>query len=55
MKHVFGFVLVLALLLNFYPAMSQYHLVWQDEFQYEGHLDSSKWNYETGGHVWGNN
>jgi len=30
-------------------------LVWSDEFNYSGLPDSSKWNYEVGGHGWGNN
>jgi beta-glucanase (GH16 family) len=30
-------------------------LVWQDEFNYKGLPDSSKWNYDTGGHGFGNN
>lgn len=32
-----------------------YDLVWSDEFDYEGLPDESKWNYDTGGHGWGNN
>ena len=30
-------------------------LVWGDEFNYSGLPDSNKWNYDTGGHGWGNN
>jgi beta-glucanase (GH16 family) len=30
-------------------------LVWQDEFNYTGLPDSTKWNYDTGGGGWGNN
>lgn len=30
-------------------------LVFSDEFDYEGKPDPAKWNYETGGHGWGNN
>lgn len=30
-------------------------LVWADEFNYTGLPDSTKWNYDTGGHGWGNN
>ncbi len=30
-------------------------LVWQEEFNYEGLPDTSKWSYDTGGHGWGNN
>ena len=29
--------------------------VWQDEFNYNGLPDSAKWNYDVGGHGWGNN
>ncbi len=30
-------------------------LVWQDEFNKDGLPDSVKWNYDIGGHGWGNN
>ncbi|MEL6140816.1 MAG: glycoside hydrolase family 16 protein [Bacteroidota bacterium] len=30
-------------------------LVWWDEFDDFGPLDSTKWNYDIGGHGWGNN
>jgi beta-glucanase (GH16 family) len=30
-------------------------LVWSDEFGYSGLPDSTKWNYDVGGHGWGNN
>jgi beta-glucanase (GH16 family) len=33
----------------------QWKLVWSDEFNYSGLPDSTKWNYEVGGHGWGNN
>lgn len=29
-------------------------LVWQDEFEYTGVPDTSKWKYEEGNHGWGN-
>lgn len=29
--------------------------VWVDEFNYNGLPDSTKWNYDVGGHGWGNN
>ena len=32
-----------------------WNLVWSDEFNYTGLPDSSKWNYDVGGHGWGNN
>ncbi|HTE24014.1 glycoside hydrolase family 16 protein [Flavitalea sp.] len=28
--------------------------VWGDEFNYQGLPDSTKWNYDVGGHGWGN-
>ncbi|HEX7904560.1 MAG TPA: glycoside hydrolase family 16 protein [Chitinophagaceae bacterium] len=31
-----------------------WQLVWNDEFNYTGLPDSNKWNYNTGGHGWGN-
>ena len=32
-----------------------YELVWNDEFDYTGLPDSSKWGYDVGGGGWGNN
>lgn len=32
----------------------QYELFWSDEFDYQGLPDSTKWNYDVGGHGWGN-
>ena len=29
--------------------------MWADEFNYKGLPDSAKWNYDVGGHGWGNN
>jgi len=34
---------------------SPWQLVWSDEFGYTGLPDSTKWNYDVGGHGWGNN
>lgn len=34
---------------------SAWKLSWSEEFNYTGLPDSAKWNYETGGHGWGNN
>ena len=34
--------------------MSTYRLVWSDEFDYEGRPDPTKWNYDIGGHGFGN-
>lgn len=33
----------------------KWELVWSDEFNYTGLPDSTKWNYNVGGHGWGNN
>src|SRR5687767_13536029 len=32
----------------------QWKLVWSDDFEYSGLPDSTKWNYDVGGHGWGN-
>ena len=34
---------------------SQLKLVWNDEFNYKGLPDSTKWGYDVGGNGWGNN
>lgn len=41
--------------INNAPVSQGYKLVWSDEFLYNGLPDKEKWNYETGGHGWGNN
>jgi beta-glucanase (GH16 family) len=33
----------------------QWQQVWNDEFDHNGLPDSTKWNYDVGGHGWGNN
>jgi len=37
------------------PPPGPYQMVWNDEFDYTGLPDSSKWNYDVGGNGWGNN
>jgi len=37
------------------PQPIEYELVWNDEFDYVGKPDDTKWLYETGGGGWGNN
>ena len=32
-----------------------WQLVWSDEFNYNGHPDSTKWTYDVGNNGWGNN
>lgn len=34
---------------------TKWQLSWSDEFDYNGLPDSNKWNYDVGGHGWGNN
>lgn len=34
--------------------LPNYHLVWSDEFDYEGQPDPAKWNYDVGNHQWAN-
>lgn len=34
---------------------SGYHLVWDDEFDYNGAPDPQKWTYDLGNHQWANN
>jgi len=50
--------LLLLLVIMSVNALSQntekWKLVWKDEFDYAGLPDSSKWNYDMGGHGWGN-
>jgi beta-glucanase (GH16 family) len=33
---------------------NDFELTWSDEFNYNGLPDSTKWNYDVGGHGWGN-
>lgn len=37
------------------PDMGDYRIVWCDEFNYRGLPDPTKWDYDVGGHGWGNN
>ena len=34
--------------------ITDYELVWSDEFEYVGLPDETKWSYDVGGHGWGN-
>jgi beta-glucanase (GH16 family) len=36
-------------------SQDKWKLIWSDEFGYDGLPDSTKWNYDVGGHGWGNN
>lgn len=70
MKNVVFYLLVIVLIAGCSPrnsstsedeysvgSQNEYNLVWQDEFDYAGLPDSSKWSYDTAGNVagWGNN
>ncbi len=35
-------------------AQSSWELIWNDEFDYTGLPDNSRWSYDVGGHGWGN-
>ena len=49
-------LILLALVLNSCSQTGEYQLVWNDEFDYTGLPDSSKWAYDTEGNLygWGN-
>lgn len=55
-KH-FNLLLLMNCLLFAQCAEAQEHmqLVWSDEFEEGGMPDPQKWDYDTGGHGWGNN
>lgn len=43
------------LLFKRYEMYKGWNMVWNDEFNYTGLPDSTLWNFEEGGHGWGNN
>ena len=45
---------ILILTSPFDSTAQPWELVWQDEFDYVGLPDASKWGYDVGGHGWGN-
>lgn len=49
---ILSFILFNILGFNLYS--QTYSLVWSDEFDYTGLPDTLKWNYDVGGHGWGN-
>ena len=57
MLRIFILFLILSALMTNSSAQvtTKWKLVWSDEFNYEGLPDSTKWNYDVGGHGWGNN
>ncbi len=48
-------IIVTLMIIMSYSVKPEYTLVWSDEFDRAGLPDPSKWNYDTGGHGWGNN
>jgi len=36
------------------PTLKDWELIWADEFNYTGLPDTNAWNYDVGGHGWGN-
>lgn len=54
MKRLHMCFLLLLLLGQLQAQTNGRKLVWQDEFNYTGLPDSTKWNYDVGGHGWGN-
>lgn len=55
---IFFFILLAGISCNSSLKMDSppsYKLVWNDEFDYKGLPDNSKWSYDVGGHGWGNN
>ena len=47
-------LLIFPLILSAQTAGKRLKAVWGDEFNYQGLPDSTKWNYDVGGHGWGN-
>ena len=52
---MFGFLCIVFTQANVLSQAKYTKLIWADEFNYHGLPDSSKWNYDVGGHGWGNN
>lgn len=55
LKRLIVYILFLSGIAIKINAQDCYELVWNDEFNYVGLPDSTKWTYETGGDGWGNN
>ena len=47
-------LLIGALLAPGLLAQSSWELIWNDEFDYTGLPDNTRWSYDVGGHGWGN-
>lgn len=61
MRRTYIFIICLCLSTFLYAqkntdaSKGEWHLLWSDEFNYNGLPDSTKWGYDIGGHGWGNN
>ena len=55
MKTIRSLLIPILMALFVISCMNKRRLVWSDEFDYNGLPDSTKWNYNVGGHGWGNN
>jgi beta-glucanase (GH16 family) len=56
MKKILFFLFILIGISFFANAQhKKMELIWNDEFNYSGLPDSTKWNYDVGGNGWGNN
>jgi beta-glucanase (GH16 family) len=47
--------LIIIILVTSCSVSRQKKPIWQDEFNYTGQPDSTKWSHNVGGHGWGNN
>lgn len=56
MLRLYFTLLVVLLAVSHWPQSKpkSWKLVWSDEFDYNGLPNPSKWNYDVGGHGWGN-
>jgi hypothetical protein len=56
MKKVFIFIFMLTTVaVGYSQNLQKSRVVWVDEFNQDGLPDLAKWDYDVGGHGWGNN
>lgn len=55
MKSLFSIIVLLLVSAMAHAQDDEWVLIWSDEFDYEGVPDPEKWDYDIGGHGWGNN
>lgn len=51
MRHYYLFFISFCCVVNLIQA--KWNLKWSDEFNYNGGVDTSKWDFDEGGHGWG--